>query len=378
MEFKVRSTSRDSAKVAEIPLGETDTTRKALRAEIVRKVGEPKCVIRCSLFHQRKKLANEWEDLEHVNLSTLRAGEGVALSLNSSETHVLMDALQEIKLVAEREGIRFGEREVIVADKDNVIQISNSNRKKVIEQLIIDDYGDDFWRSLADAKPDVVRRLSYAQIHLEREASLMSFQTHLENKDWDESEWEQFFYGNQWIFGYGLRYQFLGILQRQANYGGSTYKRTGEQKGEFLARTEGLERFTVIVEIKRPDTELFDRGQYRSGVPNYSGELIQAISQTLVNSRTWDVEGSKRERDYAELVHDRTNTITPRAVLVIGSTDLLTGFDKKNAFELLRRNLRNPDIITFDELYERAKYIVAQTESSSEEQPEIPDEDIPF
>lgn len=378
MEFKIRSTSRDSAEVAEVPLGETGTTRRALRAEIVQKVGEPKCVLRCSLFHQRKKSSEEWEDLERVNLSTLSAGEGVVLRLDSNETLQLMGALNELKLVAERKGIRFGEREVIVAEKNNVVQVSNSDRKRIIELLIEQDHGDEFWTTLGSAKPEVVKKLSYAQIHLEREGALDEFQTRLKKEDWSEAEWEDFFHRNQWIFGYGLRYQFLGILRRQANYGGASYKRTGEQKGEFLARTEGLEKFTVVVEIKRPDTELFDTGQYRSGVPTYSSELIQAISQAQVNSRTWDVEGSKRERDHFALTRDSTTTITPRAILVIGNTKALDDFDKKNAFELLRRNLRSPDVITFDELHERAKYIVARTEPSDSQPHEINDEDIPF
>lgn len=32
--------------------------------------------------------------------------------------------------------------------------------------------------------------------------------------------------------------------------------------------------------------------------------------------------------------------------------------DKFSSFELFRRNLFNPEIITFDELYERAKHIL--------------------
>ena len=37
--------------------------------------------------------------------------------------------------------------------------------------------------------------------------------------------------------------------------------------------------------------------------------------------------------------------------------------EKFSSFELLRRNLTNPEVITFDELYQRAKYIVAFDEN---------------
>ena len=97
-----------------------------------------------------------------------------------------------------------------------------------------------------------------------------------------------------------------------------------------------------------------------------------------MNARTWDVEGSRRDRDREQLAAGRINTITPRSILIIGSTNQLDDFDKKNAFELLRGSLKTPDLMTFDELYERAKYIVAQTGQTEKQEDEITDDDIPF
>src|SRR5260370_21366388 len=42
---------------------------------------------------------------------------------------------------------------------------------------------------------------------------------------------------------------------------------------------------------------------------------------------------------------------------VIGHLAELDDIDRKTTFQLFRRNLINPEIITFDELYERAKFI---------------------
>ena len=58
----------------------------------------------------------------------------------------------------------------------------------------------------------------------------------------------------------------------------------------------------------------------------------------------------------------------PKSFLVVGSLAEFEGEhgineDKYSSFELFRKNINNPEIITFDELYERAKFIV---ESSSE------------
>ena len=55
------------------------------------------------------------------------------------------------------------------------------------------------------------------------------------------------------------------------------------------------------------------------------------------------------------------NTINPKGILVIGHTKELMGERSKiETFELFRRDINNLEIITFDELYERAKFIVDQ------------------
>ncbi len=53
----------------------------------------------------------------------------------------------------------------------------------------------------------------------------------------------------------------------------------------------------------------------------------------------------------------------PRSFLVIGSlSEFLAEHgineEKYSSFELFRRNLKSPEVVTFDELFERAKYIV--------------------
>ena len=52
-------------------------------------------------------------------------------------------------------------------------------------------------------------------------------------------------------------------------------------------------------------------------------------------------------------------SVEPRSYLVIGNLAELRGNDHKIAcFELYRRNTRSPEIVTFDELYQRARCIV--------------------
>ena len=275
--------------------------------------------------------------------------------------------------------MRLGRKEVIVADPEKVVEVNDKNRKRVIEQLIARKYGQEVWDAIAQTDPDLATRLSRSRIQNEREMALSTFEVHLKSQDWSEPQWEDFFWNNQWIFGYGLRYQFLGLEQRQATYGGESYKGTGKQRGEFLARTVGYESFTVVVEIKKPQTPIFSEREYRSGVPSFSPDFIGGISQAQVNSRTWDIEGSQRQTDRELLEKRRIYTIAPLAILVIGSLGQLEKAHRRQAFQLFRRNVHNPEILTFDELFERAKFIAqVEIEVSTEGATDWDDTDIHF
>jgi hypothetical protein len=388
-EYTVSRTSAFSAEIQEdIVLGSTRTTRKVLRAMIVRRHDEKQPLIKLWFIHQRKNANDEWEDAKDIKLSELKAGEGVGFELPSDYALKMFEKLEDLQAIAVQHGIRWGRRSLVVGEKGKSLVLPTSERKQQIEQLIRAGHGDDFWRILLSIHPEAAKKLSYAQIQLERERALGVFKQHLESEDWAESDWQKFFFHNQWIFGYGLRYQFIGIEQSQPSYGGESYRGTGKQKGDFLGTTLGNERFTVVVESKKPNSLLFDpeKKPYRTSVPVYSAEFIHAVSQAQVNARTWDTEGSQRRGDRELLAKQRINTITPRAILVIGNLNQLTSDERKQSFALFRRHLTNPDVLTFDELYERARYIVQQqTDVLVEEEaieldgtPELTDEDIPF
>ena len=69
-----------------------------------------------------------------------------------------------------------------------------------------------------------------------------------------------------------------------------------------------------------------------------------------------------------------TERIHPKGIVIIGNTSQLNNWDKRNSFERFRRELSNPEVITYDELYERAKFIVGipNTTEIEEEEEELP------
>ncbi len=173
----------------------------------------------------------------------------------------------------------------------------------------------------------------------------------------DEAIWQFFFTENQWIFGYGLKYQFLGLITDQPHYGGESVIGTGGQRGDYLMATGADKRFTVLVEIKTPQADLVRNG-IRSGVHSVGIALVDGVSQLQINCQTWETEGSRTDANRELALQNNFYTHEPRAILIIGHTKQLDSLNKKNSFEIFRANLRSPEILTFDELYQRAKYIV--------------------
>lgn len=103
----------------------------------------------------------------------------------------------------------------------------------------------------------------------------------------DETAWQMFFERNQWIFGYGLSYRFQSILQREFSASGTTAAGKDEVFADYLL---GDKRFTTFVELKKPDTPLFENRKNRSGSWCLSQDLSQAISQILEQKASGEVK----------------------------------------------------------------------------------------
>jgi len=181
------------------------------------------------------------------------------------------------------------------------------------------------------------------------------------DKDWTEPKWQIFFKENTWIFGYGLDYRFQSILQREAHLSDSDLDGKNTIKGDFL--TGGTD-FTVVVELKRPDTKLFESTTNRARSWKMSAILFDSISQILAQKAYWEKKSVKDNfNEEGELIKQKT--LDPKCILVIGSREQFSGNEREKdmklrTFEMFRRDSRNIEILTYDELYERAYFIVNQ------------------
>jgi len=102
------SVAVSAQETAPIVLRESETRRLVFKAMIVDKPAAP---VRGCFVWQRKRAAEEWEDLTGETLTKLKAGEGYSLVLHSDEVATLLQGIQARKSIYEEHGIVFGQRD---------------------------------------------------------------------------------------------------------------------------------------------------------------------------------------------------------------------------------------------------------------------------
>lgn len=189
----------------------------------------------------------------------------------------------------------------------------------------------------------------------------------------DEMLWQKFFEWNPWIFGYGLSYVYLSSWDKQKleQYVSGYRLFKDGKRADAVMRSRGVLSSLCFVEIKTHETELLQSTAYRAGCWAPSKELAGAISQVqgTVAAATAEIRKLSGKTEDGDPTGEDAYNYLPKAFLVVGNlkefvVEAGVNEDKHRSFELLRRNTMSPEIITFDELYERARFIVHQHEAT--------------
>lgn len=200
-------------------------------------------------------------------------------------------------------------------------------------------------------------------ILLGRKQGLEKYEEHMRLMDWSEAKWQDFFEREQWVFGYGLDYRVMRQFDREMTVGGAGSDNRNKPVIDFLM---SFTDYTVLVEIKKPDTPIFKaRRGGRAGTWEFSADFMSAFSQILEQKAEWlsfAQTGEHYDKAGKEVLAARTRNA--KSILVIGSRDEFARADNprvanvmRDTFELFRRETRSIDIVTFDELFERARFI---------------------
>lgn len=183
----------------------------------------------------------------------------------------------------------------------------------------------------------------------------------------DEAIWHHLLKSNEWILGINADIRYIRQFIDEADLGIPDTSRKGSPIADIL----GVSNYVTLIELKTSDTPIFksSKGEKaRANTWEFSPDFIAGISQCLGQKSEFDklYDSKVVVGQNGEIVSkDCTFNRDVKTVLIIGCRyrefphdALIDHKTKSETFELFRRNSRNVDIITYDELFERAYYIV--------------------
>lgn len=366
--YEARSTSRRTAVFDPVEIVLRDNPdgsqrRLVLKVSAVDDPPTPGATLSATFVYQHRRRADEdWAE-DNFNLATLRAGQSVRMELHSAE---ILKAFEELGRLyaATGAGVRYGRYSVTVSDPDQGVAVVSREVAEQIQELL-DAEGPGVFETIARLRPDLANWAALVEEHRQRAADLAEFEAHLaENPPtWNERNWQAFLQRASWIFGHGLDYTFLVDEEAEADYGGGDFSRGGGERGDFLARTAGEFRFAVLVELKLPDTPLLGGSRaYRNGAWRIGPEVAGGVAQLQANCER--IRLSANERENVRYLDERDMAVAdPQAILVVGRASQLEDDAQRVSFHRFRRNLWNPTVLTYDELLERARFLVDKAAS---------------
>lgn len=187
--------------------------------------------------------------------------------------------------------------------------------------------------------------------------------------DPSEPECQSWLEDEPWVLGFGAAPQFLHLVGAKLEQvvAGFDIDSSGSRP-DALMRTAAQLSALVFVEIKRPGAPLVKTSRYRPDVWEPEVDVVGGVAQlhTATDKARRTIGDRHRVKDsdgfetgvIAELCR-------PRSVLVVGRLDSLCNdgghphHAKFRSFESFRRSLREPEILTFDELINRADAAVS-------------------
>jgi hypothetical protein len=286
------------------------------------------------------------------------------MALDCYQTYRLHMTLADLHKVS-ADGLPEGGKKLAVVDPDETTLLDGEPRRTL--EALLKSEGEDLWPLLEQLRPGLLQAVALKKQHQERSRMVDFFRKALTNPDHKEDKWQRFFEQQAWVFGHGLDYRFLHRIQAQPHYGGTEVAGTGAVRGDFLMATKARIGFTVLVDIKTPFTQLLGNRQYRNKAWEIGPELAGGVAQVQAQCATWAAEGARQEENREALLKADIHTCEPKGILIIGTTAQVAGDPCKRAtFERFRRNLHNPQILTFDELLARAEFMVAEPDHSEQ------------
>ncbi|MDP1676334.1 MAG: DUF4263 domain-containing protein [Bacteroidota bacterium] len=372
--IKTKSTSSNTALGEEILLRESSKSRLVFKPLLVKNLKNPQHCIKGEFTFQVKKPSGIWEDYKTLNLNKMKDQEWIKLSLHSEEIFNLITTLDKYYGIFQKYGIRQGQNEFFITDKnvrpllDQILSNKDNFRKllaaggaEILDKLFA-------WMSATQDSGLIVDKLQKLNIdNLKKINSLigvsnlrkvLSIWDQNKNNS-DEEFWQRTLKEHTWVISQVFSHPVV-ILQQKAYVGGKVIDNTKGNVVDFLFKNK-LTSNVVLIEIKTPLTKLMG-AQYRQNTFAVSQELTGPINQVL----TYKDELQKSFYNLADKTNSRYHSFNPQCLVIAGcfSSESLNDIGKRS-FELFRTDLKNVEIITFDELFEKINLLVLLLENDN-------------
>lgn len=338
--YSVQSTSKNSADINDIELRKTTSTRLIFRPCIVDNSHDVNANVRGYLIFEKKSKDGQWYDSNNVlNLATLKQGECVKLELKTESISRLLKRAKELQDLYKRFGIQAGEHNYVLTE-ENVFHTLEQLSKFENREAIINALG-----SLDEM--DLQNLTSF--LGISKLTKILDIWA--ENKDIsDENLWQYIFEENPWVISQIFACPFIQIGTK-FYCGGKEDDDKGGVKGDLLYKNN-LTGNIAFVEIKTPTTKIIG-SKYRGGkdgkeniIYGMSNDLTGGINQVLNQRKVYLNEHGDNN---GKFLHNA------KCVLVIGQISELKNVDEKKSFELYRSSIKDVEIITYDELFDRIR-----------------------
>lgn len=330
-------------------------------------------VLRRTQSGRTEIVAKFLEDDRHLNVVTLQSFNGNTGNPHNTHFSFIGDEIPKL--------LNFFQNIAAVEFKDNErVNITDSELRKLALSKaqaisLVQDNQDVFSEVIRSeiTKEDIVA-LGYRKKQLAIFSKFLSDRAYFDQikqskgAQGDEPLWQMFFERNQWIFGYGLSYFFVtGFDNKKLEQVVEGHDLINHGKrADGLMKSRGIINSLCFVEIKNHETRLLEASSYRPGCWAPSKELSGAVAQVQITvaSAMQNLYGMLHPTDKEGApTGEEIFNFHPRAFIVIGSlgefvTEHGVNVKQFRSFELYRNGIAGIDILTYDELYERSKFIV--------------------
>ena len=370
---KITKTSRDSAVVEPFELRSGKTRRLVFKPELVNNKTDEKKPVRGHIIWQRRSSAeknDEWADESDFKLSQMTAGSGIKLELRTDELYLLTQIVRGLygkfwangnKLPKDGEEFELADYAQAAIKLDSLgnsaelLKIAGEEDFLVLLSLLSKvENSREVVEAISKLDVDDLSELnSLAGIGILKQA-LNQWQQNQDNSD--EKFWQAEFTKYSFVLSQAFSSPVI-LIQKEAYVGGKSIHNKGGKVTDFLMKNPVTDH-VLIVEIKTPVTLLLEKSEYRQDVYAPSKELGGVLTQVAMQRQELCHNFNALRIATEDATKESIRLAEPKCLVVVGHTDELDSASKKDSFELFRRELRQIEIVTFDELFKKAEMLL--------------------